>query len=430
MRITDIIRDANNNLLRSKARSLLTIIAIFIGAMTLTITNGIGSGVSSYIDKELGNLGAEDVIIVQPKVESQFGSGPKKYDESKPVSASPTGGGFSLPMLRDNDLKQISDVSGVISAEPYLSASPQYVSGPNGEKYQMTVSGYIGGTQLQLSSGSLPDNGSADKQVLLPLEYVSVLGFESPQNAVGKQVTIGIDDALGLPHEVTAQIVGVQEKSLMSVGGASINDALMRNLVALQSEGRPVNNNTDGYMAVVARVEKTTSASDMEHIKSVLREKGYDAQTFQDSIGVFKQVINAIIMVLNFFAILALVAASFGIVNTLLMAVQERTKEIGLMKAMGLGKGKIFLLFSIEAILLGFWGSLLGSLAGIGIGQIANRFASESFLKDLPGFDLTSFSVLSVVVIMGIIMIIAFIAGTIPARRASQKDPIDSLRYE
>ena len=139
---------------------------------------------------------------------------------------------------------------------------------------------------------------------------------------------------------------------------------------------------------------------------------------------------GAIIAVLNFFAIIALVAASFGIVNTLLMAVQERTKEIGLMKAMGLGGGKIFLLFSIEAILLGFWGSLLGSLAGIGVGMIANSYASSTFLKDLPGFSLTSFSVLSVAAIMLIIMAIAFIAGTLPARRASRKNPIDALRYE
>jgi len=127
---------------------------------------------------------------------------------------------------------------------------------------------------------------------------------------------------------------------------------------------------------------------------------------------------------------IALLAASFGIINTLLMAVQERTREIGLMKAMGLGRNKIFMLFSIEAVLLGFWGSLLGSLAGIGIGQVVNRIASDTFLKDLPGFNLTEFSPQSVAVIMLIIMSIAFIAGTLPARRASQKDPIEALRYE
>jgi putative ABC transport system permease protein len=112
------------------------------------------------------------------------------------------------------------------------------------------------------------------------------------------------------------------------------------------------------------------------------------------------------------------------------MAVQERTKEIGLMKAMGMSGRKVFLLFSIEAVLLGFWGSLLGSLAGVGVGLIANQIARETFLKDLAGFELTVFSVASVAIIMLIIMGIAFLAGTLPARRASKKDPIDALRYE
>ena len=136
------------------------------------------------------------------------------------------------------------------------------------------------------------------------------------------------------------------------------------------------------------------------------------------------------IAVLNFFAGIALLAASFGIVNTLLMAVQERTKEIGLMKAMGMSSRKVFLLFSTEAMLLGFWGSLIGSLAGVTVGLVANKVATDTFLKDLVGFELTSFPLLSIFVIMFIIMMIAFLAGTLPARRASKKDPIEALRYE
>lgn len=429
MKLMDIIRDANGNLLRSKLRSLLTIIAIFIGAMTLTITNGIGAGVSQYIDEQLGNLGAEDVLIVQPSMEDPFGSGPKKYEEGSASSSAYGGLGPMIPLLQDEDIKKIASVEGVVSAEPYLSAAPDYVVGSNDEKYQLAISAFITGTNLGLVSGELPDNGSADRQLILPHDYVEALGFESPEDAVGEELTIAITSAAGEQREVAATIVGVQEKSLMSIGGASVNDSLLRTLASIQVEGMPAGA-PDGYMAVVARVAENTSESDMSRIKQELRDKEYDAQTFQDQIGIFKQVVSAIITVLNFFAIIALVAASFGIVNTLLMAVQERTKEIGLMKAMGLSSRKIFLLFSLEAILLGFWGSLLGSLAGIGIGQLVNRFASNTFLKDLPGFELTSFSLGSVAVIMLIIMLIAFIAGTVPARRASRKNPIEALRYE
>lgn len=429
MKLIDIIRDANGNLLRSKARTLLTIIAIFIGALTLTITNGIGSGVSKYIDQQLGNLGAEDVIVVQPRMDDGFTSGPQKYEEGGAGTSSNSGLGFLMPMMNDQDIEDITAVPGVVSAEPLLAAAPDYIEGPNGEKYQIMTSPFISGTNLELVSGNLPDNGSAENELTLPFDHWSVLGFDTPEAAVGKTVTFGITTAAGKQEKVQATIVGVQEKSLVDLGGANANDALMRSLSAVQSEGRPASA-PEGYMAVIARVAEDTTSEEMERIKSDLREKDYDAQTFQDTIGIFKQVVGAIIAVLNFFAVIALIAASFGIVNTLLMAVQERTKEIGLMKAMGLGKGKIFLLFSIEAILLGFWGSLLGSLAGIGIGMIANQYASDTFLKDLPGFSLTSFSPVSVAAIMLIIMAIAFIAGTLPARRASRKNPIEALRYE
>ncbi len=427
MKLIDILRDANSNLFRSKARTTLTVIAIFIGAMTLTITNGIGEGVSKYIDKQLGNLGAEDVIIVQPKMEDTFGTGPKKYDAEQLSSAG--GYGIMMPLLQDKDIATITAVPGVVSAEPLLSAAPDYIVGPNDEKYQLVVSVFIGGTNLGLIAGELPDNGSPENQLTLPFDYVATLGYTSPEDAIGKHVTVGITSAAGEQRRVEVKISGVQEQSLISLGGANANDALMRSLVAIQSEGLALTVPT-GYFAVVARVDKDAGESEMQRIKDDLKAKNYDAQTFQDGIGLFKEVIGAIIAVLNFFAIIALIAASFGIVNTLLMAVQERTKEIGLMKAMGLGGGKIFLLFSIEAILLGFWGSLLGSLAGIGIGQVANKVASDTFLKDLPGFALTNFTFGSVAVIMLIIMAIAFIAGTVPARRASRKDPIEALRYE
>lgn len=428
MKLVDIIRDANSNLLRSKARTTLTIIAIFIGAMTLTITNGIGQGVSKYIDQQLGNIGAEDVIVVQPKMEESFNAGPQEYDPEQASSVA-GGYGFTMPLLQDRDVKNVASVPGVINAEPLLSATPDYIVGPSTTKFQLMVSAYIAGTNLELSSGQLPNNGSAQNELTLPSDYVSALGFSSAEDAVGATVDIGITSASGKKRVINATVVGVQGTALINLGGANVNDALIRSLSAVQAEGQPAGM-PQGSMAVIARVAKDASDEEMDKIKKDIEAKDYTAQTVQDQIGMFKQVISAIIAVLNFFAIIALLAASFGIVNTLLMAVQERTKEIGLMKAMGLSKNKIFLLFSIEAILLGFWGSLIGSLAGIGVGLVANNVASETFLKDLPGFSLTSFSVVSVVVIMVIIMTIAFIAGTVPARRASRKNPIDALRYE
>jgi putative ABC transport system permease protein len=112
------------------------------------------------------------------------------------------------------------------------------------------------------------------------------------------------------------------------------------------------------------------------------------------------------------------------------MSVQERTKEIGLMKALGMGRRKIFALFSIEAVLIGFWGSILGIIFANFLGKIVNNLSTKGFLKDFPGLNLLSFPAKASTIIVVGIMLIAFLAGTLPARRASRKDPIDALRYE
>lgn len=427
MKIRDIIYDANRNLMRNKGRTILTVIAIFIGAMTLTITNGVGAGVSDYIDQQLGNIGAEDVLIVQAKSDN-FGDGPKRYEDGNGNSGAHQLGPF-ISMLGTKDLEEIRSVSGVKNASLLLAVSPDFIEGANNEKYQLNAEPYIAGTNLAISAGVSPDNDSSQNQIVLPPDYPKILGYSSEHAAVGQTVTIGITSALGEQSEVKAVVVGVQEEALTSIGGAPLNKALAETLHGIQTEGQPAATK-DSSPVVIARVDKDVTEDDVSAVKKQLDEKGYTAMTVKEQIGTFKQVIDAIIMVLNAFAAIALLAASFGIVNTLLMAVQERTKEIGLMKAMGMSGRKIFLMFSLEAILLGFWGSLLGSLAGIGIGTIANGIASNTFLKDLPGFNLTAFSLQSVAIIMVIIMTIAFIAGTLPARRASRKDPIEALRYE
>jgi putative ABC transport system permease protein len=262
------------------------------------------------------------------------------------------------------------------------------------------------------------------------VSFVKPLGFSSNEAAVGQTVTFAIKTPLGKQEMVSAKINGVQQQSLLSdTGGASANKKLITELIAIQTRGLPADT-ANKYPAVSAQLASDITDSQLQTIKDGLSSKGYRALTVEDQIGIIKQVIDAITYVLIFFGAIALLAASFGIINTLYMSVQERTKEIGLMKAMGMSRSKVFLLFSVEAILLGFWGSGVGALAAIGAGQLVNKIAAGSFLKDLPGFNLTEFPIISIVSIMLLIMTIAFLAGTLPARRAARQDPIDALRYE
>ena len=94
----------------------------------------------------------------------------------------------------------------------------------------------------------------------------------------------------------------------------------------------------------------------------------------------FRAVINAVVWILNACAVIALVAAGLGIVNTLLMSVQERTREIGLMKAVGMSGGRVFCLFSLEAVFIGFLGAVVGAVTGVVGGSALSGALAEGFL--------------------------------------------------
>lgn len=426
MKIIDILTTASANMTRSKLRTALTIVAIFIGALTLSLTNGIGAGVSGYIDRQLGSVGAEDALIVRFQQDVGSSSELKVYEPEKTTSSA--AGGLSIKVLTTRDIEKIRATKGVLSAEPQLIASVEYIT-VGKEKYQTRMGQYIEGTRLDLAAGSSFAPNDNQPSVVLPMTYVNQLGFTNPEAAVNRVIAVGAKTPAGEVREIKAKITGVQQPGVVGGNGLTANQALVKNLLDIQTEGLP-EAATNQYQAAVARFDVNSSKEELEAIKSRLDEQGYQAMTIEDTIGIIKQVISAITTVLNFFAAIALLAASFGIINTLLMAVQERTKEIGLMKAMGMSGRKIFMLFSTEAVLLGFWGSLAGVIAANGIGRIVNRIASDSFLGDFPGFELMSFPWESMATIVLIIMGVAFIAGTLPAKRAAKQNPIDALRYE
>jgi putative ABC transport system permease protein len=430
MKLTDILATASANMFRSKLRTFLTIIAIFVGAFTLTLTNGLGSGISSYITKQVNDFGATNVITITAAASTTSTSDtPQKYDPSKKIGVDAEGPGITTTLLTNADVAKIQKIAGITSVEPDRSIVPDYIEGSSSGKYQVAVAEFVSGSQLTLAAGNTIDASSTTNQLIIPVSYVSSLGYSDPAAAIGKTATLGISDGYGQLHEVEGTIVGVEQKSLVGGSSISINDALRNALYNEESIGLPAASQ-DGYASVTARFDSGYNANQISTLKNNLKNQGYGGETVADRIGTFQEVINGIIAVLDAFAVIALLAASFGIINTLLMSVQERTKEIGLMKAMGMSGSRIFLLFSFEAVLLGFWGSALGVVVAEIVGRVANHIVSNGFLKDLAGLQLLTFPVRSVAFIILLVMAVAFVAGTLPAYRAARQSPIDSLRYE
>ncbi|WP_144790659.1 ABC transporter permease [Kocuria palustris] len=427
MKATDIVATAAGNTLRSKARTLLTVIAIFIGAFTLTLTSGLGVGINKYIDTLLQGFGSEDQIYVMKTADQASGTaqeGPQEYDPEAAQSSSMFGGS---EMLTEGDIETIEGIDGVESVEPVVFVQPSFLEVEDGSQYQLTLGFPTDVEAYTYLAGEAP--ASDAHEITIPQSWVEPLGFDSDDDAVGQSVQIGMHNSVGEEDTFEATVSGVTEELASGQGGSPTpSDALNQELYDYQTSGM-VEQRPEGYIQAVAEVPDVDRQGP---VKSELMDENMIGMTVEDQIGALKGIINTVTWVLNGFALIALLAASFGIVNTLLMSVQERTREIGLMKAMGMSGGKIFGLFSAEAVLIGLFGSVAGVIGGVAVGSIANAVLTGEggALADVAGLTLYSIAPLQLVLIILVIMLIAFLAGTLPAARAAKKDPIEALRYE
>lgn len=430
MKILDLVGTAVANTFRSKTRTILTVLAIFVGAFTLTITNGLGTGINAFIDSTVSAMGASDALTVtKTSTDAAASTGPQKYDPdaiSSGRQAGPPGTSTEVTALTDDDVAAIGALPGISHVEPVRSVTIDYVQAAGGDPYVARAGSLVAGQTPQLGAGAAPDDGSETLEVALPDALVAPMGFADAEAAVGATVTIAVTDPVRTRHTVEATVTGVTEEAFGSTTTLTTNAALENALSAAQNTGVPADQ-LDRYASASATMAAGANVTD---VKAALTDAGYTGTTVADQLGTFEAVINGIVLVLNAFAIIALLAASFGIVNTLLMSVQERTREIGLMKAMGMGSGRVFTLFSLEAIFIGLLGSALGAVVAIGVGTAVSAQLATSLFSDLPGLQLIAFDPVSIVVTTLAVMGIAFLAGTLPAARAARADPVESLRYE
>jgi putative ABC transport system permease protein len=422
MRILDMVRQSQTNLVRNKLRTFLTILAVFIGTFTISLTNGVGNGVKSYVNKELGNVGVENAFVVQAK---SIGGNPLssdvvKYDETK------QSGNENNILLTSKDLDYIGSIKNVVSITPNHNAQINYVSTGN-DKYKAMAAQFIAGFNLDMASGRVLDTNS-DTEVTIPIRYVQPLGFANAEDALGKTLTVGYKNSKGQPTQRDLIIVGVQQESVLGNSSIYISPKSAEEIESAEIAGIP--NLAGTYQAFLVEFDKNLPQAQIDELKHTLEANHYTAQTIQDQIGTFSKIINGILVGLDIFGGIALLAATFGIINTLLMAVNERTSEIGLMKALGTNSKTIFSIFSIEAASIGFWGGVLGIGLSMAAGLIVNNYASKHFLKDFTGFNLLSFPVLPTAFTLIGIIFLAFLAGALPSIKASRLDPIKALRYE
>lgn len=425
MNIKSLVTHANRNLKRSRLRTTLTVFSIMVGATTLTLATGLGSGVKNTFSQEVKSITSDDAYYVTKKVEENY--------EKQQATIVPLYDNPEDPVRDQDDLSTI-DSTGylfnhqeirVIEKLPAVEAviipnitAPGYVEVEGSEKkYRPTITVAFRGLDVATVSGVFIDPKTTDG-VTLSEEFAEELNITA-EEVINKQVILTIlnteEDAI--LDQLKFTVSGITSSNSFTYGATIyIGEDVSRSIHDV------VKTTTDEYYELVVlpkEGQQTQLRDDLQNLDLLV-------QTYEEKNATIQKAGNVLQAGLSVFAGIVLFAAIFGITNTMFMSVYERTQEIGLMKAVGMSRKSVFRLFAIEAATIGFWGGVGGVSLGVLLGLILDRILLR-LTEETVGMYFPPLQLLLIILLM---VTISFLAGILPARKAAKLHPIDALRSE
>ncbi len=280
----------------------------------------------------------------------------------------------------------------------------------------------------ELSAGRLPRTDSAT-EVLLTDSEATALGFLSARGAIGTQVLYtAASGALMVPGVTRNPVTHPIDLKLIVVGIVSGN-AMPAGARDYWTQLARANGWKGGEYSTITLLADSGLAVGV--LQRRVEALGFQAQTFGDQFRSFEDLLGKMRIALLGLALVALLLACLGIANTMYTAVLERTKEIGVLKALGARRRDVLLIFVAEAAFIGLAGGLVGILIAVGLGRLGN-VAVDRLTQSVAGagFDVfrTDFGVVGVALVVAVVL--STVSGLLPALRAARQDPARALRYE
>jgi putative ABC transport system permease protein len=392
----------------NKGRSVLTMLGVIIGVASVVMLTAIGNGLQSYISDQFESLGSNNVIISPGNIFRRNSDGSRSFGGQESRASS-----ISNNKLRQSDVNDIRKLREYVVAVSFANTQSDQAQFQTNKK-DVTIFGtteeYPKIFNTTLEGGrffSKTESQSGDKVVVIGYKVASELFGKA--DAIGKKIKIGSQR-----HTV----VGVAEERGGSFGGPSFDDYVF---MPYKTLSRIYDNKT--VLQIFAKIK------DAESIDPAIRaiEKQLGKRLEEDEFSVFDQTeilatINNILGMLTIglggIAAISLLVGGIGIMNIMLVSVTERTREIGLRKALGATPNQILWQFLIEAALL----SVLGGLIGLAI-AFAGTLAIQPFFPAKVTMD-------AVILAFGVSTIVGLVFGAAPANRAARLSPIEALRYE
>lgn len=406
--IIESIKMALVSIRSAKLRSFLTILGIIIGIASVVTIDSLGQGLKKQVASQIDSLGANVITVISGQVATTNSQGQRGFNPAAQ---------FGSSTLTETDLAEITNLPNIKHAAPMMLISGLIMKGSAtsaGALLVATTPELRHFTYQKMASGRFLDASDHNQKV-------AVLGSKVKADLFGKSNAIGESVSIRGASFTVIGVVAADTNSDTPFGGGFEQLAYLPLETARELTG--------GNLQILRILAAANSAESLDQavtdIKNALLgnhggQEDFSVLTQEDLVGTVGTILSALTTAIKAIAAIALLVAGIGIMNIMLVSVTERTREIGIRKAIGANSKVVLLQFLIEAMTLSLLGGILGILLSIGVGRIAKR------VVNLDPVITPQIVITACIVAVGV----GLIFGMMPAVKAARKRPIEALRYE
>ena len=392
------------SLIANKMRSILTMLGIIIGVAAVIALVSLGNGVKQDIQNSISSLGS-NLLMVMP--------GAPRTPGVRPSAG-------SMKSLKVSDYEAISKLDGVRAASPMTNGS--YVVIYQNKNWTTSVSG-VSYNYLDVNNWSMKSGRFLSEKNVQNRERVAVVGKTVVKNLFGDEDPVGAEIRV---KNIPFRIIGVLNSKGSGAMGNDQDDMVIIPYTTAMERVEGVD-----YLRMIYVVGKDENGIDrlQSDIENLLRVRhgikdtnldDFNIQNMNSIMETMEETTGTLTLFLGAVAAISLVVGGIGIMNIMLVSVTERTREIGVRKALGATYSVIVTQFLIEAVVISLMGGIIGIILGIGSSKLIGMASGMSTVISVP----------TIVMSFAFSMAIGLIFGIYPARKAAKLNPIDALHYE